>query len=328
MQRFLVLLLGLLVLFSFSPNIFAQNLPGLTDFNLSGFNIRPNFRAGYQKIGLNLSIPIPGEFGTYVLDWNPLEMKLLDDDVWVGGIGADLKISSSLSLFLDAEANAPKNMRALTESEPVTNPDIARIAVEWEANEFQWSMFDAGAEYRLWRGTALMAGVKREHISMVMEEPVDEGGVRLNDLIEDEYYGDLLIKTWIPYLGIRIRGANFSGIISYSPVIFTSVELPLRWLDPIDLSGRFAFEEAFYTLQDVGQFFEGSFDYQARVGEDFALTCWFKGSWLKVRGQGEEELSSIWGEPPASGSINESRFATGDLRRYIVSCGLGGRFSF
>ncbi len=118
-----------------------------------------------------------------------------------------------------------------------------------------------------------------------------------------DYSGDLNTFFTIPYIGCQILGPYFKG-----ELLIGSANARLRL--PLELSHAghyitgplFGFfgrrdlsEQAEYTFKNAGLFLEGGLESTFPVGF-FNCTLWAKGSWLRIRGDGDVNLTgqSSW----------------------------------
>ncbi|MEW6138693.1 MAG: hypothetical protein AB1733_10715 [Thermodesulfobacteriota bacterium] len=309
----------------------GQGIPyseGCGSFGLGGVQVLPSVRVGYQHLALNLNIPVPfsGSFGEELATQSELDFKLQDGGVWIGAAQVEAR-RDRYSAFLSAEANAPKNVRILTASDPFwygTHP------VEWRGSRLEWWALDGGGGIDLNAALAVVGGLRLEHLSVGLADPVDPTGIiqAFQAIYNDQYAGDFLTKTWLPYVGIRTVGQYYRGLLRFSPVVFADAKIPLRYRF-VNLPTNVAFEEADYTFKRSGLWIEGSFDSDVQVSTNFRWTLWLKGSWLQVRGTGREgyRLDNVAGGV-ATQLLDDSGSASGSYTSYVLAVGMSGVYGF
>lgn len=308
---------------------FVPNFQGLGVFDLSGVQVSPWVKVGYQSMALNLNIPVPDivEFGPALLLQSTLDFKLLDAGVWVGGLGINAR-KDLFSAFLSVEANAGKNVRVETASEGFW---AGEFPVNWRGSRLEWWAIDGGGGVDLTTNVGMVGGLRLEHWSLKLADPVDPTGLirEFQALYGDRYRGDFLTKVWVPYVGIRTAGPYFKGLLRFSPVVFCNAKIPLRYTY-VDVPFGVTFEETDYTFKRIGLWLDASLDSAVQVSPDFRCSIWLKGSWLQVRGRGREgyrlDFAAAGG---ASGNLfNLSGSATGVYTSHILAVGLRGEAAF
>jgi hypothetical protein len=307
---------------------FLPGFLGLDAFDVSGVQVSPSVKVGYQSMGLSLNIPVPysGSFGLELATQSTLDFKLLDGGVWVGGLGVAAH-KDVFSAFLSVEANAPKNVRVATDSDAFWagfNP------VDWSGSRLEWWAIDGGGGFDLSPNYGIVAGLRLEHVSLKLAEAVDPTGLiqEFQAQYGDRYRGNLLTKLWLPYVGIRTSGSYFQGLVRVSPVVLCNAKIPLRYtyVDTPD----FGFEEANYTFKRIGLWVDASLDSDVQVAPNLRCGVWLKGSWLQVMGRGREgyQLDYIVGGVPFNNVLEDSGSASGMYTTYLVALGLRGEASF
>jgi hypothetical protein len=310
--------LGALLLCVSSVSVSAQgSLTGL--FPLS-VQIQPGLRIGYQSLAANVNIPIPtGDFISYpnYARQSALDLQLLDGGGWVGAATLDAR-TDRWSLFLTAEGIVPKSASVTTSSEFFW---AGLYPVNWRVPRLEWWALDAGGSVNVVDGLSVVGGVRIEHLSLAMTDPVDPvGGLKQLFALGERYSGDFMAKVRIPYFGLEIKGFNYKGSLILGPAAWVDLNVPLRYLF-VDLPDYVPME-ASYKLNKGGLYLQGGFDYATRFTDDIELGFWFKGSSLNVRGNGGEDFTQTDVSKP------KSETASGSYSSYTLGGGLSARFTF
>ena len=294
--------------------------------NIGNVQVSVSAQLGFQQMGVNINLPVPnsGLVGAALFTGSTLDFRLLDSGVWTGGISVEAR-RNGLSVFASAEGNAPKNARASAPSDPF----YLSGQCEWRGSKLEWWALGAGGAFTVRRNLDVVGGFKVEHISLTLADPVDPWGtLRLfQATYGDRYSGDLRTKLWIPYFGIQIDGLNYRAKLLFSPVAWTDVEIPLRYL--LVGSSAIGFEDAKYSFKPNGLWVEADLKYGMRILDGVGCNLWFKGSWLHVRGVGTEGYEydvTVSGTPVFH--YTESGSADGSLSSYVLAAGISGTLNF
>ncbi len=205
--------------------------------------------------------------------------------------------------------------------------------MEWRGSGLEWWAIGGGGAVNLRRNVAVVGGMKIEHLSLKLEDPVDPLGnfQRLRTTYGDRCSGDFLTKLWIPYLGIQFDGLNYRGKLLFSPVAWADVKIPFRFLYLFFAHGSsfIGVEDAQYDFKPNGLWLEGDLQYDMRVHGNLGCNLWLKGSWLQIRGRGREGYESNGvdhGVPEAP--IYDSSSADGSYSTHILAGGLCATWTF
>lgn len=309
---------------------FLPTFQGMGSFDLGSVQVSPSAKVGYQYMAVNFNVPVPysGIWGPALVSTSELDFKLQDAGVWVGGLGVNARMNR-FSAFLNAEANARKNVRVVTGQDPYWAGDFS---VEWRGSRLEWWAIDGGGCIDLTANIGIVGGLRLEHMSLRLADPVDPLGWIRSDQAEygDKYAGDLLSKVWLPYIGIRTSAPYFKGLLRFSPVAFSNAKIPLRYTYIEYLPWSWViFEDAEYTFKRTGLWLEGSIDSAVQLSPNVRCSLWLKGSWLQIRGTGREGydgIETVWGM--VFDSYNDSGSAQGVYSSYTLAGGLRGEAAF
>ncbi len=191
---------------------------------LAGVRVVPRAQVGFQQIGLNFDMPVfvPN---TLALPVENLSLQLKDANVWVGGLALTGYFPSGLSLNVKGQANAKRRAKVFTPEDSQGQT----LGVWWDGNRLQWWTIDANVGYPVRNDWSVVAGLRREQLSVGLVNPRFVGGVPINfysddiDIFGEEiqrltYVGDVSSKLWIPYVGLRLDGPQYPGLPALEPV--------------------------------------------------------------------------------------------------------------
>jgi len=317
--------------------------------DLGAIEVRPSVRVGYQKMGFNFNLPTGAAIGGNL---GAIDLKLEDARMWVGAIELGAQVGANLHFFVKGEANAGRNVEVITGQSGVSS--FSQFApYRWTGSKLEWWAVEGGAVYELGNGVSVLAGLRRDHLSLRMEDPVDPFGRSVNfqyrlpglgvrGMGGEQAAGDLQTKLWLPYIGIRIDGENYRLSTIWSPFASAAVRVPQRLalyqagimivpgLPPFTVSTFYDFG---YRVSEPATLLEGTFDYDVDFPGRFGLNLWLRGSWLEVKGRGS--LDAEWaysrtfrGVVTNASSGGDSPTATATLRRYMWSGGFTASMSF
>jgi hypothetical protein len=343
-------------------------LPWVGSFDLSGVNFLAGARAGYRHLGLNINFGIPVEqlltpfldppiliffFPQYgsLLDLYPLDLKISGADLLVGAVDLKATLANGLEIFGSIQASIPRQIRA----EAGEGPGIDALTPErwsWQGSRFQWAQFDVGAGSALGANLSVIAGLKGERTTVRLEDPeplpgytyrtrlVPFGPPVFEESTFSDYGGDFGCYLLMPYLGARLKGLYYNGTFR-AGLADSKLKLPLRLSQAGRYIGGLLFgrgrndlsEEAQYKFSHAGFFVEAAAESQFAVMQNLDLRFWMEGSWLRIQGNGEVELTgqsspSIFGFAFAPVDFRGFSKGPSHLSQYSLSLGLSGAWSF
>ena len=300
--------------------------------SLRNIELRSWVGGGYQRQIISLSVPVPLGLPGYgsLQTSSPLDLRLLDGDLWIGALGADAIVNDRFSLSVNAAINATKTVKIETAEQPFV-PDLVH-GVQWEGAKPRWSAIDGNAGYVVWNSLSVVAGIKGEQFTAGLTEPGElTGFLHLwRDVIfpGSWYEGDIQAKLIVPYLGFRIKHANYRATFVGSLYAHSEVNVPLRYFTDF-LPGLIGvWSDARYRLADNGRFLQGRFDYDFRAYGGLQMALWAQGSLLRVKGSGTENYlaeESFVGTVTPRGSMEVS--TTADFAAQSLAAGLSVLFT-
>jgi hypothetical protein len=299
-------------------------------------------RVGVKGLTCHFNLPIasvPSPLTVSEIGFpGPVEFDMKNETLWVGAVEFQVQLPRNFSVFLNGEGSAQKAVTVPMVQDPFAtysipfNGDPAGMVL-WNGSKTQWWEVEGGILYNFFSDYYFIVGLRFDQLSLYLNDPRDQSGIYQGFLqygYQDLYTSDMNVKTWIPYLGIRVKGSNYKGDILYSPFATANVALPFRYkfdnaglvypLPPI-FGGPFSFQQENYTMNKPGTFLEASFQYCAAIINNFGLDLWAKWSYLSVKGNGNEDSTMTF--PFYSFEANNSASAQGALNTYSLSGGLG-----
>jgi hypothetical protein len=347
---------------------FSSGLGSFGDFDVGGISVTPSARLGYQKLGMNVNLPLSDGFA--------LDLQLQDSGMWMWGLGLAVNLTENVALFWRGDLSFGKTVTVRTEEEPY---NAGARAVNWTGSNLQWGMSEAGAILRVWDGAYLLGGLRADRVLTRLADPRDQFGpisggagflleialgsqsITVAGIANQEYWADFQSTTWMPYIGIGLGGPNCKWSLIGTPFAWVDTRIPLRLRQDQAFAGEldlgwlfygFIFEgsaydnELRYTFNKTGFFLESNFEYAQDVAPNLSLGIWCKGTWMKFRGtgtggwswSGEEVGGYYWqafgGMISDSDSYynqssgSQSDSARGTITRFDYAGGLTALFTF
>jgi len=315
------------------PALFPSALQGA--FSLGGIEVRTGLRIGYQNIGLNFNLPAFSQIDNLPA---PLDLSLKNGNMWIGAVRLDAELWRSWFLFASGEGNARQNVTLFTYDEPTHYYGLTTFApYKWTGTQVEWWSVDGGIGYRFCPGAGLLVGSRWDRLSLVPSDPSDASGSPVNydvaGILSERAYSDILATTWIPYFGIELTGRFFRSSLLWSPLGNAALRVPLRYTrlitSIVPFVPRNTNVEYAFKLRRPGVFLEGNFDYQMTFGGTLGLGIWFRGTWLKMIGDGD--MSQDFHYRDARGifpALYENQEGTGTYSRSMVAGGLSASLEF
>jgi hypothetical protein len=321
------------------PSVFTSVLQEA--FSLGSIDMRAGLRIGYQNIGLNFSLPAFSQIDHLPA---PLDLSLKDANMWVGAVRLDAELWRRWFLFVSGEGNARQNATLFTYDEPTQYYGLTTfVPYKWTGTQLEWWSVDGGIGYRFCPGVALVAGSRWDRLSLVPSDPTDAAGNPVNVdnalgcpncRLNERAYSEIWATTWIPYLGVEFAGRCFRSSLLWSPFGNAAIRVPLRFtrliIIPVDpVFPRNTNVEYAFKLRRPGGFLEANFDYQATFSRTLGLGVWFKGTWLRMIGNGDMTQDfHTFDQRGVFPPLYENQDATGSYTRNIVAGGLSASLTF
>ncbi len=302
--------------------------PGTSDigeFEISRVKIIPSGRIGYQRMGLDLSVPIPFEFSIATADTyrsNSVDIKLQNMNLWIVEASLELKINPTTRIVLDG-AGSIIMLQRLASFVAETRGQFGTS--EWNTHQLDWLTIGAGAAFEVISSFSLIAGLKWDHFDLTLggrsgATSINVGSYRNLNLTSVDILSDL----WIPYVGLGLFGPNYRVSVTGSPLALANVRVRTRLSATIVPSYMF-WGEVFTTLYDPIKFIEANAEYSATVW-GVRLSFWGKAAGLSGKGQGDSRNTYVTTHPNLKVNIIEGDDVT--FSRYNFAGGLAFGLSF
>ena len=180
--------------------------------NAQQLSINPSIKAGYKHISLNLNVPSPSQDA--LIDLYTRDASCLTASVGIAG--QSNRIFGAVAI----EATPPRDIDVIT---PENEQWSGRpLPFKWPGTGFSTWNVDGTIGWLVGQQWGAMAGLRYDHLTVALGMPIDGSGVPLIPPgMAAIMGGDITAKTWIPYCGITIAGANYAATLLYSPVAST-----------------------------------------------------------------------------------------------------------
>ncbi|MCL5126699.1 MAG: hypothetical protein M1511_19845, partial [Deltaproteobacteria bacterium] len=299
---------------------YISAIPGIGNLQLASVKVAPFVQVGYENIGLSLNLPSGINYNLYAGPTS-LDLTFQDSGVWVGSVGLEARFLSTLFLAIEADANARKNINVFT------GEDVSWVTpapYSWAGSQLQWWDVDGMVGYTFCRNWSALVGVRYDHLTVGLENPVDAQGMPQNSSPYLSVTGDVIVKTWIPYIGLQFNERNYKASLIYSPLASTQVINPQTLIKDRSISYKQNTIE--WDFAKTGSFLEGYFEYDVPVLKDWQIGLWAKGTWMKFIGPGSWRTSD-------NSSDDSPRFismdtTTGTLNTQSLGGGVAATLTF
>ncbi len=289
---------------------------GFSPLNWRAIRLAPNFKVGYEIIGLNINVPV--QTAGFVM--NDLDISLEGAGLYVGSAGLDLSVSERLRLFMEFTGSAEDRI-GIRISGANTASGVIRLAPQGKKARF-WEI-DSGAAVYVGRGIFALVGFKADQFSVGVdagEVPTLFGGA--------DVVGDIKVNVFSPYFGAKAAN-NWANVrLTCSPwVTAIDARVPIRMMNGVfsgvagDADSRFKLSSGGAVLLEA----IGQTDF--RIAPNAGLNIWAKAGYVHWTGKGKGTLSLDTAAPvawPVAGSDSESSH----FNRYMYGLGVGGRIFF
>jgi hypothetical protein len=309
---------------------FLSAIPGIGNVDFGSVKVAPFVQVGYKNIGFNLNLPftiIPiDQRGNPAASPPALDLKFRDAGVWMGSIGIDARLPSALFVSLRADGNATKNISVFG-AQNLTVQDISP-PYTWAGSGLQWWDVDGRVGYTFVKDWSVVGGVRYDKLTVGLSDPVDQTGTpvhavdRYNKIIQD-----VVVQTWIPYIGLQLNGPNYVASLLYSPFASTQVVAPqslTAWSTLGGVPQGSSLEN--YKFANTGSFLDGYFEYDVSIRDSLLFGLWTRGTWMRFSGNGDWNHLENWLADISL--VVDPQSVTGTLTTYGLSGGISATLSF
>jgi hypothetical protein len=283
-------------------------------------------QTGFQHMDLNFRAPfITGNLiGVELFTRSPLHLRLHDGNLWVSGIGADVK-KGGFSGFFEWKMNKQRETEVTSHSEPFWG---GLDSVKWHDCNLKWWAINAGAGLDIIDHFTIQAGLRVEHLYLGLHNPVDDRRLIPQFKIQfgDDYRGYLESELLIPWVGVRVQTSRLNGSLRFSPYAYADLKVPFTYY--FVATPLTAIEHQDYSFKNNGVWLEGSLAYDIYRTTTWSCSLWGQASWLWIDGktrstyQADVYSSGTYiAQIRDSGSEKDSKYNTGTY-------GIGLRISY
>ncbi|MFH0826217.1 MAG: hypothetical protein V2B18_25985, partial [Pseudomonadota bacterium] len=244
---------------------------------------------------------------------------------WTFKAGAEAKIGADSSLTLVYEKSIPMMIGARTSPDVVfpTTQDEPGRPVAWCDPKPDWWTLDAMYSYALAPEFGLVGGLRLDHFLLELRSSGISGIQPEPDETILRYSGDLYQKLIEPYIGLRMKSADFTVTVIGSPVVFGKFGLLFKHAEAEGAEQELAVDR--FSFQQAKPFFvEASLDWRKRFSDGMVIDSWFKGSWLNASMKTNREASEI----ESTEAEAQSGQGRGFFRKALLGGGIEARIRF
>jgi len=293
-------------------------------------------KIGYQKMGFNINFPIPQAPTTNFL-MDTMDVKTNRLDLLVGTLGVNGQFSRRIGLLAEVTASTTWSSSLNTEFSGIAAalPFSGSSGWSWSTNNVRWWAINLGGKIDLSDSFAILGGFKCDRLTQKLSSPSEAAYLAfVPPVFQEDYFGDLDIKTWSTYVGVRMEDRQWRFDLIWSPWLTAyDVQLPLRFI-LADSAGVYSLAnaEAKYKLTaGGGNLLEASGEGRFNILEHLAASLWFKASWLQCRSNGNLDfVDAFFGTPGVLfyGATSGSSDATSTFTRYLWAVGATSKLIF
>ena len=305
-------------------------IPGIGNVELGSIKVTPFAQVGYKNIGFNFNLPFTitpvDQFGNVFYGPPAFDLNLLDAGVWVGSVGLDARLPSGLFLTLRGDRSATKNISVRT-GENFPWWDVP-APYTWGGSGLQWWDVDGMVGYAVSRDWSVLGGVRYDYLTVRFANPIDQTGMPVGGPTgtTTNLGQDIVVKTWIPYIGLQVNGPYYRASLIYSPLASPQVVAPQTITSSYYGLGV---ESSLmnYKFASTGSFLEGFFEYSTPISEPSQVQLWVRGTLMRIRGNGDWNFDDST-SPGLDSSLVDPQATTGTLNTYSLSGGISASLSF
>jgi hypothetical protein len=300
--------------FCFPACLFGQCIPGGCSGSVSpakNVKVNPYAQVGFQWVGSNLNLPVenqevvagaPGSLAIGALD-----ISLKDANFWAGIVGLNIVANKKYSLF--GAAGGFLNRPFITSGTvPVSLDGLsASTTLEFTNTNVESWFIQTG----IGLGPVLF-GLYWDHFAFVLSEPRTGAGPIANQTLR----GDLLSKTFAPFVGIALPVSQAMLTVTYSPFAYSNTALAL-------MNSQNNVSELRYTWKKPGDLFNAMLQYNAPLSSSTSFGLWCNYSWMRMRGDAELEFQNA-----PTPFISRTRNVTATMTKYIYGGGVMLGYNF
>ncbi len=291
----------------FPANIFAQGLAPGGLFDLSGLmsNMKVNYyaQAGYQWIGSNLNLPIQTErflAPDVGLEIGDLDVSLKNANFWSGMVGYSVTFKEKLSIF--SSAGGILGRRFVTSGTvPVSiGPVGAPVYIEFTNSNVESWFTQSGIGLG-----PLLLGLYWDQLEFELIDPRNAAGPLPNQTLK----GDILTKTFAPFIGLSVPACGAVFTFIYSPLAYSDTNLSLT-------STQNRLTELRYSWNKPGDLINAMLQYNTPLSSAISFGLWANGSWMRMHQDADLQFVS------SAPSLSTTKQVTATMTKYVAGGGI------
>ncbi len=250
-------------------SLLAAFIIGSTNVEAWNRSITPHVTVGYKHIGLNLNVPSPSRDAM-------IDLYIRDASCLTGGMGVSGQ-SGQLLGSVAIEATEARDIDVIT---PQNEQWSGRpLPFKWPGAGFATWDIDGTVGWLFNQNCSPLLGLRYDCLTVAMGMPTDGAGAPLiGSGVNATFGGDLKVKTWIPYLGMKLTGQNYSALLLYSPIASTTAITSQSGGGPGQLV------DWDWAINGTGSFAELDMSYSIISGTNIQCGIWGRFTWMRLNG--------------------------------------------
>jgi hypothetical protein len=300
-----VLVFGVLLSLCLSGSLWAEGPLSGSCSGLSAFakdlKVNSYAQAGFQWVGSNLNLPVQNEIYPAVpLQISEMDIALRDANFWAGMAGITITASEIYSLFASAGGILGRPFATVGEV-PVNYGAVgASPVLEFTTTNTESWFIQTGIGLG-----PLLAGVYWNYFGFGLADPRSQNGPLANQSLR----GDILTKTFAPFIGFALPAGGAMFSITYSPLAYSNTELSLT-------SSQDTLTQVRYSWNKPGDLINAMFQYNVPMSSSVSLGLWANGSWMAMRGTARLGLVNAVPE------LSRGKEVTATMTQYVTGGGV------
>ena len=286
----------------FGQGLLSGGYPSLSSLT-ENVKVNPYVQVGFQWVGSNINLPVPNElFPGLLLDLGDVDISLKDANFWTGIAGVNVVANGKYSLF--AAAGGLLNRPFITSGTvPVSLVPLSTTAtLEFSSTNVDSWFIQTG----IGLGPVLL-GLYWDHFAFRIGDPRNESGPNQPN---QTLRGDILTKTFCPFLGLALPAGGAILKVTYSPLAYSNTALSLT-------NSLNTLTQIRYTWQKPGNLVNAMLQYNAPLSSSSSFGLWGNYSWMRMCNEAELEFQNT----PAP-LVSRSKDVTATMTKYVVGGGV------
>jgi hypothetical protein len=293
-------LLGCLPASGFGQSLPLEGFPALSSI-AENVKVNPYAQVGFQWVGSNLNLPVQNEALTPFLNIGDMDISLKDANFWTGIAGFSVVARGKYSFF--AAAGGLLNRSFITSGTvPVSLGGLSNSpTLEFTNTKVESWFIQTG----IGLGPVLV-GLYWDHFAFALGDPRNVSGPNQPN---QTLRGDMLTKTFCPFIGLALPAGGATLTVTYSPLAYSNTALAL-------INSQDSLSELRYTWKKPGDLLNAMLQYSTPVSSSTSFGLWCNYSWMKMRQEAELEFQNTL---PL---VSRTRDVTATMTKYVTGGGI------